>query len=171
MGPNVNQEAPGFMHFLYASLLSANFFMYTVAFLLIRPSVYLLSLPSGVVMPTIVMLCLVGTFAAAYSTFDVGVMFISGAIGYLLYRGGYPFAPLILGLILGPMADENMRRTILIFDGKFHELLYRPVGLVLLIAVIWSFYYGIRRSLEENSKAKAQAKKAAKMPVESKQSA
>ena len=97
------------MHFLYASLLSANFFMYTVAFLLIRPSVYLLSLPSGVVMPTIVMLCLVGTFAASYSTFDVAVMFISGAIGYLLYRGGYPFAPLILGLILGPMADENLR--------------------------------------------------------------
>lgn len=155
MGPNINNDAPGFMHFLYASLLSANFFMYTVAFLLIRPSVYLLSLPSGVVMPTIVMLCLVGTFAAAYSTFDVGVMFISGAVGYVLYRGGYPFAPLILGLILGPMADENLRRTILVYDGRLHELLLRPVGLVLLVAVVWSFYYGIRRSLEENAKAKA----------------
>ncbi len=171
MGPNVNQEAPGFMHFLYASLLSANFFMYTVAFLLIRPSVYLLSLPSGVIMPIIVMLCLVGTFAASYSTFDVGVMFISGAIGYLFYRGGYPFAPLILGLILGPMADENLRRTIYIFDGKFHEMLYRPVGLVLLVAVVWSFYYGIRRSLEETAKAKARAKGSGETQVGSKQSA
>jgi putative tricarboxylic transport membrane protein len=171
MGPNINSDAPGFMHFLYASLLSANFFMYTVAFLLIRPSVYLLSLPSGVVMPTIVMLCLVGTFAASYSMFDVGVMFLSGAIGYMLYRGGYPFAPLILGLILGPMADENLRRTILVYDGRFHELIYRPVGLVLFVAVVWSFYYGIRRSLEETSKAKAHAKRAAEMPVESKQSA
>ncbi len=170
MGPNINNDAPGFMHFLYASLLSANFFMYTVAFLLIRPSVYLLSLPSGVVMPTIVMLCLVGTFAASYSTFDVGVMFASGAIGYLFYRGGYPFAPLILGLILGPMADENLRRTIWVYDGQFHELFYRPVGLVLLIAVIWSFYYGIRRSIEESAEKKAQTRDSQKTQPGSEQS-
>jgi putative tricarboxylic transport membrane protein len=171
MGPNINNDAPGFMHFLYASLLSANFFMYTVAFLLIRPSVYLLSMPSGAVMPTIVMLCLVGTFAASYSTFDVGVMFISGAVGYILYRGGYPFAPLILGLILGPMADENLRRTIWVYDGRFHELIYRPVGLVLLAAVIWSFYYGFRRSLEEGAKLKAKAKSAKAIAAGNQQSA
>lgn len=152
MGPNINNDHPGFMLFLYASLLTANIFMYTSAFLLVRPSVYLLSMPSGVVMPIIIVLCLIGTFAASYSTFDVGVMFIAGGIGYMLYRGGYPFAPLILGLILGPLADQNLRRTIWIFDGKYEDLLLRPVGIVLFIAVVWSFYYGIRRSVREGSK-------------------
>jgi len=152
MGPNINNDHPGFMLFLYASLLTANIFMYTSAFLLVRPSVYLLSMPSGIVMPIIIVLCLIGTFAASYSMFDIGVMFVSGGIGYVLYRGGYPFAPLILGLILGPMADENLRRTIWIFDGKYEELLLRPVGIVLFIAVVWSFYYGIHRSLREGSK-------------------
>jgi putative tricarboxylic transport membrane protein len=103
--------------------------------------------------------------------FDIGVMFISGGVGYLLYRASYPFAPLILGLILGPLADQTLRRTIWIYDGKYHELLTRPVGLVLLVAVVWSFYYGIRRSLDESSKIKAQADKSADARAGSKQRA
>jgi putative tricarboxylic transport membrane protein len=91
--------------------------------------------------------------------FDIGIMFTAGAVGYLLYRASYPFAPLILGLILGPLADQTLRRTIWIYDGRFHELLYRPVGLVLLVAVVWSFYYGIRRSMEETVKHKEGAGK------------
>lgn len=152
LGPNINNDHPGFMYFLYAALLSANFFMYCTAFGLIRPSVYLLGMPSGVVMPIVMVLCLVGTFAAAYSSFDVMIMFISGLIGFVLLRHGYPFAPLILGVILGPMADENLRRTIWIFDGKFEQLLYRPIGDILVVAVIWSFYYGIRRSRQESKR-------------------
>ncbi len=116
-----------------------------------------MSLPSPTVMSTVVLLCLIGTFAASYSMFDIGVMFVSGGVGYLLYRASYPFAPLILGLILGPLADQTLRRTIWIYDGKYHELLYRPVGLVLLVAVVWSFYYGIRRSREEGAKHRAEA--------------
>ncbi len=171
LGPGIQMEHPGFMHFIYASLLIANFFMYTVAFLLIRPSIFLLSLPSPTVMSTVVLLCLIGTFAASYSMFDIGVMFVSGGVGYLLYRASYPFAPLILGLILGPLADQTLRRTIWIYDGKYHELLYRPVGLVLLAAVIWSFYYGIRRSIEESAKHKAQANGSAALQTRSEQKA
>jgi len=149
LGPNINNDHPGFMTFLYATLFMANIFMYFTAFAVIRPSVYLLTMPAGVVMPVVMVLALVGTFAASYSMFDVLVMFTSGVFGYALYRNGYPFAPLILGVILGPMADENLRRAIWVFEGKFEQLLFRPVGDVLFIAVIWSFYYGIKRSRRE----------------------
>jgi putative tricarboxylic transport membrane protein len=157
LGPNINNDHPGFMYFLYAALLMANVFMYLSAFGLIRPSVYLLGMPTGVVMPIVMVLCLVGTFAASYSMFDVFVMFASGIFGYMLLRHGYPFAPLILGIILGPMADENLRRTIWIFDGKYEELLYRPIGDILIVAVIWSFYYGIRRSRRESQRLAEEA--------------
>lgn len=152
VGPNINNDHPGFMNFLYAVLLVSNFFMYFTAFAVIRPSIYLLTMPVGVVMPTVMMLALVGTFAASFSMFDVGVMFTSGVIGYIFLRHGYPFAPLILGVILGSMADENLRKTIWIFEGKYHELLYRPVGIVLFAAVVWSFYYGIKRSKRETQR-------------------
>jgi putative tricarboxylic transport membrane protein len=152
LGPNINNDHPGFMYFLYAALFMANVFMYVTAFGLIRPSVYLLGMPSGVVMPVVMVLCLVGTFATSYSMFDVFVMFSSGVIGYVLLRHQYPFAPLILGIILGPMADENLRRMIWVYDGKFEQLIYRPIGDILILAVIWSFYYGIRRSRRESQR-------------------
>lgn len=149
VGPNINNDHPGFMTFLYVTLLASNFFMYVSAFAVIRPSLYLLTLPTGMVMPTVILLALVGTFAEAFSMFDVGVMFGSGIFGYLLLRNGYPFAPLILGVILGPMADQNLRRALWIYEGKLEQIFLRPLGDLLILAVIWSFYYGIRRSRQE----------------------
>lgn len=156
LGPNIENDQPGFMLFLYVTLLVANIFMYLSAFTLIRPSIYLLSMPTGIVMPTVILLCLIGTFAASYSSFDVLVMFLAGVIGYVLLRNGYPFAPLVLGAILGPLADENLRRAILVNDGQYLEMLMRPIGIVLMVAVAWSFYYGIRRSRRESARLTAE---------------
>jgi putative tricarboxylic transport membrane protein len=156
LGPNIENDQPGFMTFLYVTLLVANIFMYISAFALVRPSIFLLSMPTGVVMPTVIILCLIGTFAATFSSFDVLVMFLAGVIGYALHRNGYPFAPLVLGAILGSMADENLRRSIMVNEGEYLEMLMRPIGLVLLLAVIWSFYYGIRRSRRESMRLTAE---------------
>lgn len=152
VGPNINNDHPGFMYFLYATLLIANFFMYTTAFAVIKPSISLLTLPVAVVMSMVVMFALVGTFATSFSMFDVSVMFCSGLIGIILLKHGYPFAPLILGVILGPLADESLRKTIWIWEGKYEELLFRLFGIILFCAVIWSFYYGIKRSRRESAR-------------------
>ena len=150
LGPNIENDQPGFMLFLYMALFMGNVFMYLSAFALIRPSIYLLSMPTGIVMPAVAVLCLIGTFAATFSSFDVMVMFAAGVIGFVLHRRGYPFAPLVLGCILGPLADENLRRTMIVYDGHFLDMLMRPTGVILLAAVIWSFYFGIKRSRSES---------------------
>ncbi|GJL83660.1 MAG: hypothetical protein DHS20C01_32940 [marine bacterium B5-7] len=146
LGPTIESDQPGFLLFLYVALLLANIFMYLSALALIRPSIYLLSMPAGVVMPSVLMFCLIGTFAASYSSFDVAVMFVAGIIGFILNRQNYPFAPLVLGALLGPTADENLRRSILVNEGHYVDMLLRPIGLVLMIVIIWSIYYGITRS-------------------------
>ena len=152
VGPSIELDHPGFMDFLFISLLLANIFMCLCAFLLIRPSLYICSLPSYTLMPVVVVLCVIGTYTANYSMFDVAVMFISGLIGCVLVSLKYPLAPLMLGMILGPIADENIRRVLLIYDGRYSDLLFRPVGLLLVIVVAWCFYYGIRRSRSETSR-------------------
>lgn len=73
------------------------------------------------------------------------VKFLAGVIGYQLHRNGYPFVPLVLGAILGSLADENLRRSIMVNEGQYLEMQMRPIGIALLLAVMWSFYYGIRR--------------------------
>lgn len=144
LGPTVEIDHPGFMVFLYLALVVANIMMFASALALIRPGIYLLSMPAGVVMPTVVILCLIGAFAANYSEFDVLVMFLAGISGYLLHRRRYPFAPLVLGAILGPMADENLRRSLLVNEGQYVDMLLRPLGIVLIVALVWSLYHGLR---------------------------
>ena len=70
--------------------------------------------------------------------------------GYWLNKMKYPFAPLILGIILGPMADENLRRTLDIYRDNFHVLLFRPIGVILLFFVVWSFYYSVKKPMRSN---------------------
>jgi putative tricarboxylic transport membrane protein len=148
VGPSINQDQPGFMYFLYACLLLTNFLMYGMAFALIKPSVKLFSLPRGVLMPVIAIFCLLGSYIVAYNFFDVYLMFLMGVFGYLLSKWKVPFAPLVLGIILAPMVDVNLRRSLDLYRDNFLGILSRPIGLFLLVAVFLTFYYGIRKSGE-----------------------
>jgi putative tricarboxylic transport membrane protein len=156
VGPNIEMNHPGFMYFIYAALFVGNLCMYVTAFFLVKPCVYFFSMPTGVLMPAVAMLCLIGTFATGNSMLDVFIMFAAGLVGFAIHRLGYPFAPLVLGMILGPLADENLRRTLVLYKGRMSELLSRPIGLLLIVAVVWSFYYGIQRSRRESRRLAAE---------------
>ncbi len=91
--------------------------MYGMAIVLVRPCVKLFSLPRTWLMPLIIPICVIGAFAVNLNYFDVWVMFAAGLIGYLLFRYGFPLAPMVLAVILGPLADENLRRALLIFEN------------------------------------------------------
>ncbi len=151
LGPTISQDQPGFLGFLYAALIAANLALLVTAALFVRPGLRVMTLPAGLVMPMVIVFCLVGTFAVNYSTFDVGIMFVAALVGWFLDRQGYPFAPLVLGLILAPLADENLRRSLLVYDDRYLEMLSRPLGLLLAFAVCWSLWHGIRESVMRNA--------------------
>jgi putative tricarboxylic transport membrane protein len=114
---------------------------------LIKPCVKLFSLPRTLLMPLIIPICVMGAFAVSLSYFDVYIMFIAGIAGYILHRFGFPLAPMVLAVILGPLADENLRRALLVFEDRnmLSILIERPLGTVLLLVVIYTFYDGIFR--------------------------
>jgi putative tricarboxylic transport membrane protein len=149
VGPNIQTQSPGFIYFLYMTLLVANLFMYAIALGMIRPCLRLLTVPTAVIMSSVAVLGLIGTFAPSFSMFDVFVMFVSGVIGYGLHRRGYPFAPLVLGVVLGPLADDNLRRTLLLYEDRYDELLQRPLGIGLMVAVALAFWLGLRRRRDD----------------------
>jgi len=146
VGPMIQQEHPGFMSFIYGTLIMANIFMYVLALLLIKPSVKLFSLPKELLMPFIVVLCVLGSYCVNISQFDLSLMFISGLVGFFMYKMGFPFAPAILGIILGPLADHNLRKAMLIFQNKsIWDILSRPAGTILMIVVLLTLLEGIIR--------------------------
>ena len=121
--------------------------MYGMAIVLIKPCVKLFSLPRTLLMPLIIPICVMGAFAVSLNYFDVYLMFIAGIVGYILHRFGFPLAPMVLAVILGPLADENLRRALLLFEDQnlTNILITRPIGTILLLVVMYTFYDGIFR--------------------------
>lgn len=145
VGPLIQTENPGLIFYIYIGLIIANFFMYGMAIALLKPCVKLFSLPKTLLMPLILPICVLGAFAVNLNYFDVYVMLISGLIGYILHLLGFPLAPVVLAVILGPLADENLRRALLVFEdvGILTVLWERKLGTVLLCVVLYTFYDGI----------------------------
>lgn len=145
VGPMIQIEHPGLIYFIYIALIVANFLMYGMAIALIKPCVKLFSLPRTLLMPLIIPICIIGAFAVSLNYFDVYVMFAAGIVGYILWRFGFPLAPMVLAVILGPLADENFRRALLVFeDETVWQILWdRPIATALLVVVLYTFYDGI----------------------------
>ncbi|MHB8770617.1 MAG: tripartite tricarboxylate transporter permease [Syntrophales bacterium] len=148
VGPALETHHPGLIYFFYACLILANFLMYGVALIIIKPGVKLFTMKKEILMPLIAPLCAIGAFGINQSPFDLYVMLATGLMGFALYRMRYPIAPMILGVILGPMADENLRKAIMIFQGQgatLLDILMRPVGTIMLVIIVLTFIQGLRK--------------------------
>lgn len=155
VGPTIEIDHPGLIYFIYAALFIANMLMYLAAFALIAPCVKLFSLPRGVLMPLIIPVCVIGAFAVKLSMFDVWVMFAAGVAGWLLTIFRFPVAPIVLGVILAPLADENLRRALLLFEDKsIGFVLSQTIGSILMLCVLFVLVEGIVRAIRSARKEK-----------------
>jgi putative tricarboxylic transport membrane protein len=150
VGPTIEIDHPGLIYYIYTALVVANILMYGAAIMLIKPCVKLFSLPRGLLLSLIIPICVIGAYAIRLSMFDVWVMFASGLVGYVLHAFRFPTAPIVLGVILAPLADENFRRALLLFEDKsIGFVLSQYVGTVLLLVVAFVFIEGVLRIRRE----------------------
>ncbi len=96
----------------------------------------ILDTPQKILLPIVTVFCFIGTYAVRTSMFDVFVAVVFGFIGLLMRRAGIPIAPMILGFILGPIVEDNLRRSLIIGGGNVLTFLERPVSAVLLVLTI-----------------------------------
>jgi putative tricarboxylic transport membrane protein len=120
-GPSLFVNQPSLVVTITAIMLLATFVTLAINLVRMPMMVKLLDMPVHYIWATVLVFCLVGTYATTNNMFTVWVMLIAGVIGLILKRCGIPASPIVLGLILGPLAESNLRRSLLI-DG--------PVGLV-----------------------------------------
>jgi putative tricarboxylic transport membrane protein len=144
-GPMLSIEQPEFLYTTGVTLFVAACFMLVIGLLLTRPMVHVLKLNRKILMPIVVPMTVIGAFATNVNIFDIKVMFIFGVLGFILRKFEFPMAPLVLGLILGNMADKAFRQALMQGQGSVIPLLGRPVGLILIAAIILSLYSGFRR--------------------------
>ncbi len=99
--------------------------------------------------PAVALICAAGAYASSGRLFDVGVMVFFGLLGFFLRLGGFPLSPLILGLVLGGMADSNFRRAVSLAstaDNFLAAMFGRPITLVLLALIVISLVVGGKRN-------------------------
>lgn len=138
-GPMISFEHPTFILEVTAILLLASMAMWVSGMLLAKQVVKVLKIPPQIFLPIIGMLCVIGSYALGLNIFNLYLMLIVGIVSYFLIEMGYPIAPLVIGVILGPMADENLRRALMVSKGSFMPIFERPVALILFIIIIMTF--------------------------------
>jgi len=156
LGPTIAIDQPGLIQLIYALLIIANFLMFGAALALIKPCVKLFSLPRGLLMTLIIPICIIGAYAVRTNMFDVWVMVAGGFLGYAFYMFKFPAAPVVLGVILAPLADENLRRALLLFDNNgFGYFAKEYIGHVLVVLIALVFIEGFRRGRRNRKLAAA----------------
>lgn len=121
--------------------LFANILMGVIGLLISRQLVKISVVPMAILSPLIVALSAIGAYAIAASMVDVYIMCIFGVIGYFVRKFGFATAPIVLGMILGPMAEQNWRQALLFSRGDMlGYFLGRPVSLVLAALVIFGLF-------------------------------
>ncbi|HOV37093.1 MAG TPA: tripartite tricarboxylate transporter permease [Spirochaetales bacterium] len=135
-GPMLHIEQPTFVFQVSAILLMASVAMYVCGILLAPQVVKLLRVPPALFMPIVAVLCLIGSYALGLKIFNLYLMVPIGIVAYYMGELGYPIPPLVIGVILGTMADENLRRALMVSQGSFLPFFTRPVSIILLIVIL-----------------------------------
>jgi len=122
-GPMLTFDHPLFIFQVAAILLLASFAMWITGMLLAKQVIKVLRIPPPVFMPIIAVLCIIGSYSLGLRIFNLYLMVPVGILAYFLTEMEYPIAPLVIGVILGPMADANLRRALMVSKGSFLPML------------------------------------------------
>ena len=131
-GPQVMTSNPELFWGLIASIWIGNAMLVILNLPLIGMWIKLLSVPYKFLYPSIVLFCAIGVYSTNNNTWDIWIVGIFGFVGYLFHKLGCEPAPLLLGLILGPMMEENLRRALLLSRGDWSVFVTRPLSASLL---------------------------------------
>lgn len=153
-GPLLFTTQGDIVYSIFAALLVSNVIMLVMEFFGLRVFVRLLRIPKHYLLPVIIALCAVGAFGVNNRMFDVWSMLIFGVIGYVMEKFDYPLSPIIIGVILGPIAEKYLRRGLMLTQGDFTPFLTKPIAATFLVLALISAIIAVRNN------AKAKAKKA-----------
>jgi len=151
-GPMIFETQPDIVYAVYLSFILANLLMIPFGYLAIKASSQMLRVPRNILMPGILMFCIVGSFSINNSIFDVGMMMVMGVIGYFMEANGFPVAPVVLGIVLGPIVEKNFMMSMIKTDWDATQFFTRPVSAILCIITLFIWFSPVFMALLERTK-------------------
>ena len=140
-GPTIMLHAPELLYAVFITFLLANLLMMPLGYVAIRLSKQILHVPRDVLMPIILLFCIVGAFAINNTVFGVGIILVLGLLAYVMEENGFPIAPAVLGIVLGPLVEDSFMTSMIKADGSLLGFFSRPIAAVLgaVTLAIWAW--------------------------------
>lgn len=144
-GPLLFEQSPDVVYGLFSAMILGNIILLFVGLGGIKFYSRIVEIPKLMMIPSILILSTVGSYSMNNSLFDVIVTLIFGIIGYFMSKIKMPSSPIVLAVILGPMLETNLRKSILMYEGSYSFLWTRPITVVFLILTIVSLISACRK--------------------------
>jgi len=159
-GPNLLTQNQELVYAIFIGMILSNIVMITVGLKAIKYMTKILDAPYAIIGPSIVVLCMTGVFALRNNSMDIVTMLIFGGVGFLMRKLQYPIAPMIIGLVLGPIAEVSLRRALLMNGYDWGALFTRPISGLILYVCIASLLYGFYGQYKKFKQSRLQLKTA-----------
>lgn len=153
-GPLIFEQQPEILYAVYIAFIIANLLMIPFGYLSIKCSSQMLRVPRNILMPGILMFSIVGSFAINNTIFDVGVMLVMGVIGFFLEANGFPVAPVVLGIVLGPIVEKNFMMSMIKTEWDVTQFFTRPVSAILCIITLLIWFFPLFMTVLQKAKAR-----------------
>jgi putative tricarboxylic transport membrane protein len=153
-GPMLYKDHLPVVYMIFSSMFLANFAMLIVGLVGARFFARIIGIQKHTLVPVILVLSIIGAYSMRNSVFDIYLALTMGVIGYFMRKFDIPSPPVLLAIILGPMAESNMRRALRISDGSFTPFVTHPISAVLLAVAVLSIVTSL---ISQNRIAKREA--------------
>jgi len=158
-GPMMIGEHPELFWGVIASMYIGNFILLLLNLPFVPFFANILRIPKNILLPLVILFCITGMYTVNNSVFDIWMMLLFGALGFIMRKWAYEGAPLLLALVLGPKLEAAFRQSLMISHGDFSTFVDRPISLVFLLGTLiflaapllkpaWRRAQGIRRKAQ-----------------------
>jgi len=152
-GPNLFTDGSPWVYIIMGSMFLINIVMFIEGKVFIKFFVHVTKIPVKILLGMLMVLCVVGAFATNNSLFDVGVMLVFGVVCFFMARLDYPVTPLVISLVLGNLAETNLRGSLVISHGSLSIFVTRPLSLVFLIITLALLVSSFVKTIRSEMKA------------------
>ena len=150
-GPYLVRETPHIVYAIFGAMIIANFMFLIIGLTGAKIFSRITLIPRQILWPAVFVFSMVGSYAFASSLFDVWTMLIAGIIGFLMKRYGFGAAPLVMGLILGKLVEQNLSRAMIIYDNDWLRFFESPIVDAFLVLTAVSLFWPLISKLWKRS--------------------
>lgn len=148
-GPLIFEQSGEIIYGIFGAMLIANFVNLFLGSVGLRFFAFVISLPHRYIHPVIVLLCICGAFLTGQSMLAIALMLFFAVLGYIMRKLDFSIVAFIIAFILGPMFEDSLRQTIVLFEDNPAELLSQPITVLFVLLTVFSIYrLGFRKPPE-----------------------